>query len=308
MSNSRAFKHHEDSIIPDPLHLADIYARGLAKIWNNKSEAARILGITYPGIRRHHLIAAESLAQLPREVLDLFKDVGLGTWAWRRLSNAKKLHGLPTLLERAHRIKTIEKEFTRAELVRMLSSAGRLHSDAPSRFNPSKLSRAYERGVKKGRWSTFHGAGEVLGIDKGVIAVASNFSKLPSHIRRLFETEATTYDNCRAVLELEKVYGRAALVHRARSLPTDAQKTIPPCDIIRLLTGMVHQNVTVTPRVKISRNKREIVVELHCKDSRFLLDRSSELLKLVAKGFTSYVEAAIASDGTTTTILKKYIY
>ena len=187
----------------------------------------------------------------------------------------------------------------------MLSSAGRLHPNAASRFNPSETSKAYERGVKEGRWSTLHGAGEVLGIDRGVIAVASNFSKLPAHVRRLFDTETTTFDNCRAVLELEKVYGRAALVHRARSIPMDTQKTYAPCDIIRLLAGMVHQSAAVTPQVKIVRNKREIVVEFHCKDSRFLLDRSNELLKLVATGFTSYVDAAIASVGAKPTLPRK---
>jgi hypothetical protein len=115
---------HDKSEIPDLLHLAKIYESGLGKLWNSKTEATRILAITYPRIRREHLTWSTQLLDLPEEVLDLFKAVGIGVWANRSIIDAQRAHGLPVLLEKAAAVKAANKNFSRAQLVSMLTSEG----------------------------------------------------------------------------------------------------------------------------------------------------------------------------------------
>jgi hypothetical protein len=297
MSTIRSVYINNESKIPNLLHLSKIYAHGLGKLWKSKTEAARVLAITYPKIRRQHLTAAESLAQLPSEILDLFEGVGLGLWTWRRLIIARKTHGITALLERAHWIKTINEKLSHAEIVAQLISPRCINSEVTSRFDPREIAEAYERGVREGLWSTFHGAGARLGVDRGVINVAFKFVALPLPVIRMFDNKNITYDNCRSVLEIEKACGRKALLERASRVDAIAQDDLSAGNIVNMLAGIKYQSATVTSRIKIPRQRRKIVVEFHCDDSRLLLSRSNELMELIEKGFTAYIDAALATVG-----------
>src|ERR1700761_6081281 len=98
MSEICPVKPRDESEIPDLLHLAKIYEDGLGTLWKSKTEATRILAITYPRIRREHLTRATQLLDLPAEVSDLFKAVGIGIWANRSIVDAQKAQGVPNIL------------------------------------------------------------------------------------------------------------------------------------------------------------------------------------------------------------------
>jgi len=159
--------------------------------------------------------------------------------------------------------------------------------------------------VKQGRWSSFRGAEEELGLDKHVIAVACEFLDLPLTVRKLFDAKCCTYDICRQVLEIEKAFGRKTLVERASLVSTSGQDVMEAEDLIRLLAGLMHQSATVIPRIRIPRHHRSLVVELHCEDSRFLLDRSNELMKIVETGLASLIDAALATLGASPVLPEK---
>jgi hypothetical protein len=308
MPEIRPVQTPDESEIPDLLHLAKIYEGGLGKLWKDKSEAARILAITYPRIRREHLKWATSLLDFPSDVLDLFGAVGIGIWASRSLSDARRAQGLPVLQEKAAVIKAAHKNFSRAQLVDILTSeVGPQFDDPPmpKQFDPKKMSQTYHRGRKKGQWTSFHSAEEVLGISKGVIAAGCGFSDLPLPVRKLFEGKICSYDICRQVLEIEKAFGRKTLVERAGLISARATDVLEAEDVVRLLAGLVHDSATVIPRIRIPRHQRKLVVELYCEDSRFLLDRSSELMKIVETGLASLIEAALATLGASPASTKK---
>jgi hypothetical protein len=300
---------HDESEIPDLLHLAKIYEGGLGKLWRSKTEATRILAITYPRIRREHLTWASPIMEFPAEVLDLFKSVGISIWVVRALCDARKAWGLPVLLEKAATVKALNKDLSRAQLVGMLTAGICPQFDArptPNQFNHKKIAKSYRRGLEDGRWSSFSGAEALLGINRGVIAAACEFFDLPLQVRRLFSDKTCTYDSCRKVLEIEKALGRKALIERATLISKSAHQDVPGADVvIRLLAGFVHNSAAVTPRIRIPRQQRKLIVELHCDDSRFLLDRSNQLMKIVETGLASLIEAALATLGTSPVLSKK---
>jgi hypothetical protein len=304
----RTAQPDSDPEIPDLLHLAKVYQDGFGTLWNDKSEATRILAITYRDLRRSHLTAATSLLNYPAEILVLFEAVGFGTSAVRSLNSARKRHGIAAIKEKAVRIKASGKDYSRAKLVSLLTLEVGLSAQLSSmhqQFDPKELSEKYQQGLKEGRWLSLRGANAALGSDKSFIAVACGFMDLPWPVTNLFEGKTCTYDICREILEIEKAYGRKMLLERARLISAAAREQLSATDIVRLLAGFVHQSATVIPRIRVPHHKRKLVVEFHCDDSRFLLDRSNELMKIVETGMASLIEAALASLGASPVLYEK---
>jgi len=226
----------------------------------------------------------------------------------RSLSKARRAQGMPALLEKAIAIKAAKKNFSRAQIISILTSESGLDLNdlsTPRQFNPRKISETYQTGLREGRWSTLHGAASVLGTDKGVIAIACGFMDLPSQVKQLLLAKNCTYDICREILEIEKAIGQKSLAQRAHLISKKGKDGLSAEDLVRLLAGITHHSATVVPRIRIPRNQRKLVIEFHCDDSRFLLNRSTELMKIVETGLASLIEAALATLGAAPVVSKK---
>lgn len=291
----------EDNEIPDQLHLAKMYQSGLGSLWKNKAEARRALAITYPRLTREHLTWASRVLEFPADVLDLFKSVGISVWVVRALCDVRRAYGLPVLLERAAAIRALNEDFSRAQIVGLLKAAIIARKDerpAPNKYNPQKIAQCYRRGLEDGRWSSFISAEAAIGVSRAGIATACEFLDLPLQVRRLFPHKHCTFDVCRTVLEIEKALGRKTLIERAILISQKAPQDMQEADaVIGLLAGLVHDSAVVTSRIRIPRQQRKLIVELHCNDSKFLLDRSNDLMKIVETGLTSLIDAALATLG-----------
>jgi hypothetical protein len=289
----------EDSDMPDLLTLAKLYANGVGKIWHNKSEAYRILSITYPRITRAHISTGTSLSSLPHEILDLFESVGINMWNARALIKANKAQGSAALVETAKKIKSTNKNYSGATLVSIFNLVASI-STAPAieqqKFNPEELTEAYYQGQSKSQCLSSRSAEAELSSERSM-AIACDFVNLPAMVKNLFINQDLTFDFCSKVVELQRVYGRRVLVERATLICGQPIQQASTDEILCLLAGITRQSATVIPRLRLSAGRRKLILELHCQDSRFVLDRSNNLIKMVENGLASLIQTALASLG-----------
>ncbi|NUY06146.1 hypothetical protein G5S42_43265 [Paraburkholderia sp. JPY169] len=199
----------------DPLSLAALYRAGLGTKWHNKTEAAARLTSLGLRIHRNQIQQALAVSAFPREVLSLFRDVGLVHQTVRELVRAKNSIGMADLVSRAAIVDPAGK--SRTEILAHLCGS-RCQTDFRPTYkseSPLALHARYLEGLRLGTWATMREAAERMDIAHSRLVAASAVADLPLEITSVLPSDSLTFEVGRAIADLVAIRGVEAIRKQA---------------------------------------------------------------------------------------------
>ncbi|MFM0440391.1 hypothetical protein PQQ84_28320 [Paraburkholderia strydomiana] len=226
---------------------------------------------------------ALAVSEFPREVLDLFKGVGMVNRTARELIRMRNEQGMEQIVARAIEIDPAGK--SRSQILALICGIenGR-HFRSYQRETPLSLNQRYRDGIESGLWSTMRQAGKMMEVSPSRLAEASAIAALPQEVLDLFIVDALTFTMGRSLRNIIQLRGIETIKKRAIA----ARYLIPrPTgqDLLDRLVGIDSPSL----HAKLKRRRAKggepggLFVELHIDDADLDSERDLDTILALMK-------------------------
>ncbi len=267
----------------DPLALATFYRLMLGTKWNTISEAANKMAKLGFNASANRIQQALALSEFLREVLDLFKGVGMGNRTARELIRMRNEQGMEQIVARAIEIDPAGK--SRSQILALICGMenGR-HFRTYQRETPLSLNRRYRDGIESGLWSTMRQAGRMMEVSPSRLAEAAAIAALPQEVLDLFIVDALTFTMGRSLRNIIQLRGIETI--KKRAIAARYQNPRPTGqDLLDRLVGI--DSPSLHAKVKRRRAKGGepggLFVELHIDDADLQSERDLDTILSLMK-------------------------
>ncbi|MGY6129486.1 hypothetical protein ACW9YV_29740 (plasmid) [Paraburkholderia strydomiana] len=271
--------------------ISHYYKDGLAKgKWTTQKGALDALGVS-----QAELSLALRLNTLPAGIVDLFESATEVTpYSVRVIRDVIARDGLQTVLERIGQhvaagrklpakalLATIKGQMCAAG--RALDRSRNLENNVPKKTpdSPKNISSRYHLGEARGEWTSYSACARALGISRKNIRDAVHINALCSSLPVHFSEAQLTFAVGRALLALDKEFGRQALLRRVLTLSLEVEGVTPET-VLRELNGETVQPSDLSRiRIRKGRGPKRLIIE--CNNAGLLFGYRRELERVIRK-------------------------